>query len=388
MSAQTTPVIDSPKLAMPLVPREEDGSEAGAFRVETLRRAEGIEISEVIVHIVDHRGREEPVLSGAAVELKADRRLSAYFTELIGNIVRDPEAAEAVFLDPKKKAAPVCREILRHPATFVERSADLARLLWDATGSDRRISPGSLIVCRFRAASLPRLPLLALFKIDPADVLIQAVTEVAGRRVVTLKVAENALPTARERLQKAALVAVPGSVRLGDVLLLDRLVAQPAAAFFALDFLGARPRLSPRQRTERFLEGLFEALDELSNPPTPESPSLSEDEADDFVDEMQQAVDGRELDPELWVEGLDMSDEAKAVVRGKIEKKELDVPHFTTDSTLSKRLDKIRFRGDFDVRIEFSALFKDYTLTDLPPNALGQPVTRISLEVPNLKRSA
>lgn len=388
MSVQTTPVMEPAKFAIPLVPREEESLEGGAFRVETLRSVQGIEILEVIVHIVDHRGREKPVLSGAPVDLKKDRRLTDYFTELIGNVVGNPEAAEAIFLDAKAGAAPVCREILRHPATFVERSAELAWLLWNATGTDRRISPGSLIVCRFRASSLPRMPLLALFKIDPTDVLIQTVTVVKGRPVVTLRVAENALPTARERLQKAALIAVPGSVRLGDLLLLDRLVAQPAAAFFALDFLGARPRLSPRERTERFLQGFVEAFETLSHPPTKDAPSLSPEEADALQMEVRRVFEEGELNPSLWVVGLGISAEARAVVREKLEQKELDLPSFTTDSTLSNRLDKTRFRGNFDVRVEFSALFTDYSLTDLPPNALGEPVTRICLEVPNLRRLA
>jgi hypothetical protein len=387
MSAQTTPVMEPAKLAIPLVPREES-LEGGAFRAETLRSAQGIEVLEVIVHIVDHRNRSEPVLSGAPVDLKGDRRLTDYFTKLIENVIGDPEAAEAVFLDANAGVAPACREILRHPATFVERSGDLARSLWDATGTDRRISPGSLIVCRFRAASLPRMPLLALFKIDPTDVLVQTVLEVKGRQVVTLKVAENALPTARERLQKAALIAVPGSVRLGDVLLLDRLVTQPAAAFFALDFLGASPRLSQRQRTDKFLEGLLEAIAELANPPTPEAPSLSEEETDELEEEGYQAVDGRELNPALWVESRGISDAAKTVIHEKLAKKDLDLPQFTTDRTRSKRPKKNRYQGDYDVRIEFSTLFVDYTLTDLPRNAAGDPVTRICLDVPNLKRSA
>lgn len=387
MSAQTTPVMEPAKLAMPLMPREE-GLEGGAFRAETLRIAQGIEVIEVIVHIVDHRNRSEPVLSGAPVDLKGDRRLADYFTKLIENVIGDPEAAEAVFLDADAGAAPACREILRHPAMFVERSGDLARSLWTATGTDRRISPGSLIVCRFRAASLPRMPLLALFKIDPTDVLVQTVMEVKGRQVVTLKVAENALPTARERLQKAALIAVPGSVRLGDVLLLDRLVTQPAAAFFALDFLGASPRLSPRQRTDLFLQGVFEAIDALLHPPTLEAPRLSQEEAEGLVEEGYQAIAGRELNPALWVESRGISDAVKTVFHETLEKKELDLPQFTTDQTRSKRPNKTRFCGAFGVRIEFSTLFTDYTVVDLPPNALGEPVKRICLVVPNLKRSA
>src|SRR5574342_226392 len=83
----------------------------------------------------------------------------------------------------------------------------------------RAIAPSRTCVMRY-----------CLIKIDPSEVLVQKIEkDRRGRRVVNFDIRGDAMPTAREKLQKAALILPKRRGAEYDMLLLDRQVAKVAA---------------------------------------------------------------------------------------------------------------------------------------------------------------
>ncbi|HVR95296.1 MAG TPA: nucleoid-associated protein [Thermoanaerobaculia bacterium] len=344
-----------------------------------------VHVERAIVHIVDHRNRQKPVLSVAEISLGSDPRLQKYFDDQVRNALRDPATAKARFASAKAAVAGTCYEVLDKPEAFIPNSGHLAEALWKATGSDQRISPGSLVVGLCRADDYPA-PLLALLKIDPADVLLQKVTKApGGERVVEVTVAENGLPTANERLQKAAVVLPRGARPDHDLLLLDRL-GKAAADFFARGFLGAEPILTARERTERFYFGARNALNRLVQPKAPEEPRLLPEQAERLRGAIETAVAGASLDVDDWVRSLDLSAPAKEVIVAELDR-QLDSRELELDPRHARTLfRKKKLRGDYGVAIEYDATFEEqvFRMGDTYEKD-GVRYTRVTVDVPNLQ---
>lgn len=378
-----TAVLEPPRARPRAAGEAADKARPRKSRVKTIRNAQGVHAEHVIVHVIDHLNAEEPVLSDSELSLEPDARLQSYFEKQIENVLTDPETADAKFLDGDSGVAAACFEILESPRSFIAASQRIAKALWDATGGDKRISAGSLIVCQFQADN-HGVPLLALLKVDPTDVLLQSVSRAQGRVVVSLRIAENALPTARERLQKAALVAPQGYAQRCDLLLLDRLVAKPAADFFAGRFLNVRPIPSAHERTDAFYRGYLDAQNELSEP---EGPSLTPEQKDYLDGRVVDALHRRRLDVAAWVEELELPEDAKEVVSRQITD-QLDTRQFEIDPVYREKLvPKRRIRGDCGILIEFQRQFQDQVFREGQAFVRedGVFVTPVTLEVPNLK---
>lgn len=368
-------------------------SPAEAYAVETIRDAADLHIERSILHVVNHKTKEPveedgpaeakdspeakaPVLSDVELDLAAVKRLAGYLTAQIENVLRDPETAEATF-EAGSAVARSCRTILAQPKTFVAESQQIAQALWDATGEDQRIAAGSLIVCRFRAKN-HAVPLIALLKIDPTDVLVQTISRQDGKVIVSLRVAENALPTARERLQKAALIAPAGYARQGDLLMLDRLVTKPAADFFALRFLAVRPLPSPRELTETFFRSYLQAKGQLDLTPTQEKHLESK-----VIDVLQQDS----LDVAGWTASLRLPAKSREALRqdlvGALGTAEIAIdPSFAATKLVKMR----RLRGDYSILIEFERRAEKRVYEEGEPyQENGATITPVTLKVPNLQ---
>jgi hypothetical protein len=343
-----------------------------------------VHVEKAVLHIVDHKGRSKPVLSAAEISLGADPRLQSYFDDQVLNALRDPAIAKARFVDVSPGVAGSCYEILEDPEAFIPGSRQLAEALWEATGSDQRISSGSLVVCLCRAEDGPT-PLLALLKIDPTDVLLQKVTRRPGGEIVEVTVVENGLPTANERLQKAAVVLPRGGKQKHHLLLLDRL-GKVAAEYFTRGFLGAAPILTARERTEYFYFGAKKAYDQLAQPKAPEQPLLDPAQADRLRRAIDSALALPRLDVGRWIEDLELPEPAKDVLGAEIDR-QLDTREFAVDTGYAeKSFRRKRLRGDRDILIEFDGAFEEQVFrVDEIFQRDGVEVTRVVLEVPNLR---
>jgi 37-kD nucleoid-associated bacterial protein len=352
-----------------------------------MREAQAIRVERAILHVLDHRGGEKkPVLSDIELDLGESPPVRTYFEAQVKNSIASGATAEARFRGGDAGAAKACYGILAQPSRLVPLSQDLARQLFAATASDGRISPGTLAVCLFRGAKPAGGPFLALLKIDLTTVPIVH----RGKRSVSLQMAENALPSAREKLQKAALVTPPGFTTTYDLLLLDRQVEEVAAAFFASDFLDADWAATPQELTKHFYLGASKALESLTGADSrkPNAVHLEPDQAEIFRSAVESALAQNErIDTAQWVSPLRLPRAAKKVILAELDKK-LGVREFPVDrATANRRTRKARFRGDYGVAFEVDSAYKEQVVAirELPAAPDGATVSEVCLTVRNLK---
>jgi len=227
-----------------------------------MRDAKDVRVERAIVHIIDHLKKKDVVAS--EIELVLDgagaQPLRDYFTAQVNNALNDAQTGSAKFADAGDQTTrDEIISILDDQKQFVRSSQKLARSLLAAMGNDGRITPGNIVVCIFTASNYANKQFLALFKIDPTEALIEKVGMQNGKQAVTFEVRSDVMPTAREKLHKAAIIPPAGMDKKFDLLLLDRQVAAVAANFFALTFLNTVPVLDPVASTKSFLFGAEKA---------------------------------------------------------------------------------------------------------------------------------
>lgn len=245
-----------------------------------MRDAINIHVERAIVHVVDNQ-RKQAILSEVELSLAEQPKLQAYFDSQVANALTDPATSAAVFKpDGDTGTADLCYQVLGDEAKLIPNSQRLAERLFAIMAEDRRTVAGSLVVCLYSAANYLGNKFLALVKIDPSEVLVQKIArDRQGRRTVSFEVRDDALPTAREKLQKAAIVQPKRRGAEYELLLLDRQVAKVAANFFASGFLNATPALDAHARTDKFYTAAQTAYNRLVQPTAPGQPRLNTEQA-------------------------------------------------------------------------------------------------------------
>jgi hypothetical protein len=255
-------------------------------------------------------------------------------------------------------------------------------------GKDKRIAPGSLAVCVYTAANYRGVDFLALIKIDPARALVQKVVPRGRQRIISFDVNDLVMPTAREKLHKAALIAPPGKDKSFDLLLLDRQVSAVAADFFADKFLNSIPARDPKDQTNDFYIGALNAYNRL-RAPAKGVVKVAEEEAGGFRDHIEAALQSPTVDLDDWIGKLPLPQEARAVVREEMEKRLPQDNRVVIEQEYARAtlLKKKRFRGEFGVLFEVeSNHYGDVVLEEKTERRLdGTLVTRLVLEVPALQ---
>jgi len=354
-----------------------------------MRDAMDVHVERAIVHIVNHR-QQRLVLSEAELSLQSGSEFQKYLDDQVKNALGDSGTSAAKFVpEGDGTTASLCHGILRDTEQLLDSSQKLAQCLFNAMRTDRRITPGSLVVCLYTASNY-KAKFLALIKIDPSDVLVQKVEkDRRGRRIVSFDIRGDAMPTARERLQKAALIQPKRRGADYDLLLLDRQVAKVAANFFAKDFLNAAPALDTYARTERFYIGTQIAYNRLTQPSEKGQPVLTPEQADVLLQQIDVALQTQTLNTNEWVANLDLPAEAKQVITEEVVN-QLPVDrqfNMDTEYAQKKLVKKYRFRGDYGVLIEVEADYYKTVVTSRKD--IKRPdktvVTQLTLEVPSLR---
>ncbi len=206
----------------------------------------------------------------------------------------------------------------------------------------------------------------------------------AGKRIVSLDLRDDVMPTTREKLHKAALLKPKDVQESYDLLLLDRQVA-PAADFFAQRFLGVELAMDAQKRTDLFYLGAQKAYNRLTAPPTVGGPHLEPDQADALQQHVQVVLQGGTIDVPAWIDNLPMSDNAKTILHEEIGKILPTEKQITIDPTYAEKtlVKKVRFRGDFGLLFEVQAEHYDDVVKGRQEiiQADGEIVTRLTLEV-------
>jgi hypothetical protein len=341
-----------------------------------MREAGDITISRGIVHIVDHF-QADPVLSQTDLDLANHAKLLGYFEAQIRNALSDPLAGAASFSEGAPGAGKPCEALLASPGQFVPLSQQLAQLLFQAMKKDRRISVGSLAVCSYSGSLYPGETFLALLKIDPSEMLVQRIQPLPQGVLVTFDVVGNVMPTARERLQKAALVRKPRKGEY-DLLLLDRQTEKLAANFFSSGFLGAAQSLDDLQHTKLLYLGLQAAAKRMTDDGV-----LPRDRSEWFSKEIESAVTGTSFNLDEWLQRLRLPEGAPEAISRELERKLGPDREFPLSVEVGKQLtEKRRIRGDYGLLLEIESAHYDEVVKD-EEQLEGGTVLRLTLEVHN-----
>lgn len=345
-----------------------------------MRNAVEAVVERAIVHITD-REQAAPVYSEVDLDLGANEPLREYFSGQVRNALSDDTTAAIFARTGPQEAKEACLRILDDPDSLVEASQALARLLHSAMGTDRRIAPGSLAVCVYTVAEDARS--LALIKLDPGRALVQKVVKEKGKRLVSFDVRGDVMPTANERLHKAALVPPAGSERY-DLLLLDRQTADAPAMFFAEAFLNTAPVFGGQKGAKGFYDGSRAAYTKLLKEGT-----ITPAQADTLEKHIDVALQTPRVHRPSWVKELPLPEAAKTVINEELKKKFPGTPSIPIDVGYAgeKLTKKKRFRGDYGVVFEVEAAHYDDVVLEKTTydREDGTPVTRLVLEVPRLQ---
>jgi len=349
-----------------------------------MRDAANIYVQRAIVHVIDHL-KQEVTASELDLDLTENERLRDYFASQVGNALSDQSTGSARFADEgDRSAAEACFRILSDGKRFIDSSQELARLLMKAMGTDQRIMRGDLAVCLYTASNYQATTFLALIKIDPGDALVQKVGTKNGKRVITFDVQTNVLPTAKERLQKAALVPPAGMYTDFDLLLLDAQVPG-VAAFFAKTFLNTVAARDASATTPIFARTMHDAMKQLRLKPPDGVEPISVEESIALQAMTDNALRQPKIAISPFVARLPIEKKARQFVSEKLKKVFPQESTIQVDKTVAEKLlQKRRFKGDHGVLFEVETEYYEQVVKKI--EQIGKsPVTRLTLDVTNLQ---
>lgn len=186
----------------------------------------GVVVRQAILHLVGSR----LLLSDRPVSWSGDvGDFRGYLCSHIAGALGDPQLRAAVARPGGPRTAVAIGDALARGGTgLVEASRDLATLLHDAIGGDRRVKEGVLAVATCDRGA-DRRPFAALLKLDLGAAFQK---EWHDDGYLAVRPLSDTLPAAGERLQKAAFVSADDPAGTRHLLVLDRQVAGLPARFF------------------------------------------------------------------------------------------------------------------------------------------------------------
>ena len=320
--------------------------------------ATNIHLDQLIVHILDPKRPDGPVLSECTIPLEGNQRLIDYFVTHIQNSLKDSAAKAACFVAMEKEAVSgICKALLDGHLDLVEGSRRLAQQLHGIIKSDKRIKACDLAVCFYQAENQHSVSrYLALLKIDPSEVFRHKTEyDPQGNQYVNFEIETEVMPTTRERLQKCAFVQQlePRSPDY-DMMLLDRQTREKEVAkFFIKDFLGAKLALDTQQRTSLLYKSLISAYSQIR-------PELQPHEAESLRQAIDVAITSACINIDSWLQALPLSEVHKEQIDQVVSQK-LPDREFEIDKTYAQKLiRKRRFQGDHGLRVVIEASGETY----------------------------
>lgn len=325
-----------------------------------MRELRDITIDQAIIHMIEPK-QGRLVLSESA--LPADNEVYGFLgAHALGGLM-DPQAKAVRFIViGEDRAQGLCDRILADKSELVDASQGLAKLLYDVSQGDKRVSDGALVVTICKAGTPTKTEFLSILKLDPAKGYRPvAATGEGGKTVVKLELEDDILPSERERLQKAASVRKDEGDLEFRALALDRQTPREPAQFFVSKFLGAEYVFDAEARTTRLHRTLRNARNDAE-----ERLTSSQLVALDKVIEGTLAKSSVNLDE--VTASLPIPDEIRQEFDEKLNQA-LPDREFDLDQALGSRLVRRRhFEADNGVRVVVPAEFYDemVTVEDVP----------------------
>lgn len=341
-----------------------------------------VTVQNAIVHITD-RDRPAPVYSDFELDLAASSQLREYFTAQIANALGDEQTGAALFAATEPHdARDACHRILASEADFIDASQALALLVHRAMRTHWNIAPGSLAVCAYSVAGTRNV---ALIKLDPATGFVQEIVEKQkGKLLVSFDPVDNVMPTARERLHKAALVSPHGQHKY-DLLLLDRQTPEVAAAWWAQTFLNTVPVFDGKRGADDFKKGISAAYKVLLK-----EELITPAEGETLHQHADVAMHGKSINRDRFVGNLPFEEPVKERVRAELEKRFPGMRTIPINPTYAAEnvVKKTRYQGGYGVVLEYETAHEKRVVIERTDEKVDEQttITRLVLEIPNLQR--
>lgn len=324
-----------------------------------------VTVDRAAVHVVAPK-RGQLLQSSAEVHL--DVGVRSFLTQHICKGLSDSNAVAARFkVTGEGRAEGVCRTIEASGGDFVAHSGRLAKLLYEASGSDAktdaRISDGTLVVVRCSADDAgATVHFVGLLKLDPSDAYRTEEGVEAGKPVVRLVAQPNTLPSPRERLQKAAFVRAAGKGY--DALVVDNQRRGAVIADFFLDgFLGLEHASDDVERTRELYRTLNHTFDD-------QKANLDPDEYAQLDVFIRGAMSSGHIDVDAITQALPAPAPVKREFTARLDA--IADRQFSTDPQTVKELLQVRrFKGDHGLRVSARSDNFDDMVTVQPPSHSG-----------------
>ena len=296
--------------------------------------------------------------------LDLDDEVRRFLEDHVRAGLRDPSAIAANFVVlGDERASGTFDKMLHGTADFVDQSGRLARLLYEASEHDDRVSDGTVALLRCLSTTTS---FVALLKLDPSDRFRTVEdTDADGRERNRLELDKGLLPGANERLQKAVFVrSVDGPGY--DMLLVDRQrPGEVISRFFIQDFLGAEATLDDTKRTEALYRALTDTKNDISS-------KLTAGELSRLDSYIAGQLAGGHVDVTDLVQNLprvtSMSPEEIGLAFSERINNVLPDQDFDIDDLTAKRLlRRKRFTGDNGLLVSLPASFFEDMVTPDPP---------------------
>ncbi len=280
------------------------------------------------------------------------QNIKDYFFNHIKNSLQDPSAKAAKFVAfGDEISSGICKEILKGNLDYIGGSAELAKKLYTIISNDERINPCDLAVCLYHnengnGSNLTKY--LALLKIDPTAVFRhKTIVDEQGKKYVSFEIEEEVMPTTREKLQKCAFIQPMEPRPEYDMIILDKEV-RDVSDFFLKDFLGASLAFDATERTKRLYLGLVSAHNQLR-------PSLSAQQDEAMHQSISNLMNMSSVNVDIWIDQQNIEKKLKDQIKQVVSLERLPDREFSIDKNYSQKLiKKLRFRGDYDLRVEIA----------------------------------
>jgi hypothetical protein len=313
-----------------------------------MRDLHEIEIVRAALHIVAPR-TTSLVTTEEELPLPLPDEIAAFLGGHVERGLADSQASAAKFVTPGlERAQGASDQILDDPSALVEGSGRLARLLYDASSGDERVSDGTLaaLLCRATDDAGAKQNFVSLLKLDPSSQYRTKIGTRNGRRVISLEQEGGILPSVDERLQKAVFIRKGGIGVEYQILLLDR---QRKGDFFLTRFLGAELVLDATKRTKLLWRSVTNARNSVQDDLRP-TELLALDRY------IHGATSGASINLDTFGEALPIGDDE---TRGRFNAQlsaALPDREFELDEELAQKLHRRRiFEGDNGLRITVNA---------------------------------
>lgn len=324
--------------------------------------ASRLHIQKMIIHKVDHRNYDAPLLADLDSPVDDVEVLSFLRQHIFTNMMHK-HARTASFTpvsDGRASFQAICDELLASEEAFIPRSRDLARHLFSTM--DNRVSPGDLVMCTFADRSEDAPVWLALLKMDPEDGFVGYREDVDGKVRVVLRRVQNVLP--RGELQKCAFVLPPElrETRGFDLRVLDQQIdrggaSRLVASFFSTAFLQCEVIYAPQDRTRAYYYRTQEWLKTRDQWTQPDVQRAQR--------EVKRSLQQTQVDAQAIAHRLTQEAEEQDQYLGYLQARGVRDLVFAPDADERQRiLHYTSFEGDFGlrVRVETEAIGEGKTL--------------------------